>query len=1101
MWLTCLMSVAGLLSAADSSGSIITNAGFESWTAVKPGPDGLLSGWRLDTPPQLADSWTLNTAYPGQLLVGQRGPHSGQRFARIVASAEQTPHLYQMCKGLKAGAWYRVSAWTRGGPVACYCYEYGKSKFLGTVTVAQTTGTSDGWRLVSGYYRPPTDEYERSALAVSVPPGQTADVDDITVAAVQLADVPASAADVMWETDTLRLTVSPSGMLREFRAKPAGQDYSAGRTPFGILSVVRNGVSTPLHHLARQGDLLLAQFLDPEVKATLRVTPRKRHLLFEVVSVQPADVEQLTWTFPIRRLATVGSAFNATYDDTFGACLFGTTVNAFNGAGWHGRDVFSMGGGCTRKHGLAGAKFALVAAPADQFKPAIMETEKANGLPCPMLGGRWARDSEAVRRSYLFMVDAAEANIDRTIEYAKLGGFGMIIFLKDNWLSTHGHFQINRRNFPDGLASLKRAVDKIHAAGLGAGVHVFGPSISPNDPYVTPKPDDRLAAIACPPLAEAVDDKARTLTLAGEADVPPKKPRSAAFPGYYLRVGDEIVRYQEVEPGPPFRFTGCQRGTLGTKAAAHPAGTTVRGLLNLWGYFVVDPDSTLADEVVRNFGQVFNACDFDMVYFDASDGIHDAYGDRWYYLNKMHLGYYRQFRKDVLYQTSNGTGTDICWHLIPRSASADGHGDLKGYLDERWPGILGTADNWTRPDVGWYYIFTEVRPDQIEYVCAKVLGIDGSISIETSQSALEKHVYGRRMMDTLGRYEQCRLAGDFAESVRALLREPGKDFRVFGGPGNWNLCRAVYEQPRVVESLDGQQNVWTIRNDQPQPCSLAVEITCGTRNLPTADYDHPKSVTCETFDDAQPYRLEQTPTPQLREARGVRQTFEISSERPKIGPRSAVWSVKNSGDHGGWASVGRRFATPVNLGGSNALALWVHGDGGGEQLRIQLSDSAGRAATWLVPIGFHGWRLCTYGVADAPKLDWSKIAALQFWVQSLRVGMSAQVGLDDLRALPEVHTAGPLVAPTIEVNGRRLPLAKILTSGQGLSADNFEGVQMWTGGMQPGQRLEGDPAKFVLQPGENRITFTADAAVAYPGDVTVIVSRLWHLKPRDESTR
>ena len=27
------------------------------------------------------------------------------------------------------------------------------------------------------------------------------------------------------------------------------------------------------------------------------------------------------------------------------------------------------------------------------------------------------------------------------------------------------------------------------------------------------------------------------------------------------------------------------------------------------------------------------------------------------------------------------------WHILARSASADGHGDLKGYLDERSPGF------------------------------------------------------------------------------------------------------------------------------------------------------------------------------------------------------------------------------------------------------------------------------------------------------------------------------------------------------------------------------------------------------------------------------
>lgn len=1092
MGLTYLILTVGLLSAAEPTVAVITNGDFETWTTARPGSNGLVSGWRLDDPPQIPVGWSLNSIYTGQLHVGKEGPlgpHSGQHFVRIVA-ADNGAHLYQMCKGLQAGVWYRVSAWTRGGPVTLCCYEYGKSKFLGSSSVAQSTVSSEAWRLTTGYYRPPAGEYKASALAVCVAPGHPADVDDVSMEPIAGVDTPASAADMILETETTRLCLSPSGIVRQFRSKATGEDYSAGLSPLPVLSVVRKGVVVPLHHITCNGALLQAQFLDSDVKATLRVSTGKKHLLFEVVQVQPADVEEFRMEVPLRRLKTVAGAFNATYDERFGMCLFGATVNVFNRPVSHGSDVFAPRVTCTNKHGLTGARFALVAASAHDFQAAIMEAEQASGLPCPMLEGRWARDSVSVRRSYLFVVDATEANIDRTIEYAKLGHFGMIIFLKDNWLSTHGHYTINTRNFPDGLESLKRVVAKIHAAGMGAGVHVFGPSISPNDPYVTPLPDERLASVVCPPLTEAVDAKAATLTLASQPNLPPKAPRSAAFPGFHLRVGDEIIRYGDVEAGPPFRFLKCQRGALGTKPEPHPAGTSVRGLLTLWGYFLVDPDSTLADDLVRNFGQMMNACDFDMVYFDASDGINDAYLDRWYYLNKLHLGFYRQFRKDMLYQTSNGTGTDLCWHLIPRSASADGHGNIKGYLDQRWPGILGMEANLTRPDVGWYYMYTDVRPDQIEYVCAKVLGIDGSISIETSQAAMEKHTYGRRMVEMLGRYEECRLAGHFPAAVRSRLREPGKDFRLFQEGSRWKLYRAIYEPPRVVEHLDGKNNVWTIRNDEAQPCSVAVEITRGARTIPSADYDGPQTLTIETFDDAGPYQPEETLSPALRESVGARQTFAVSSPGAKVGPRWAVWKVKNGGDHGGWASVRRRFAQPLDLHAYKALGMWVRGDGEGATLRIQLRDTSGRLATWLVPVGFHGWRLCTYAITGTGALDWSKIDTLLFYVQGLPVGVSAEVGLDDLKALTEIHTTGPLVSPALEINGRRLPLSVNLAAGQGLTVDQLGGAHFWPGGMEPSQPLGIERTALVLKPGENRITFAAETTGGYPGDISVIVSRL-----------
>lgn len=1112
--MSSLFTVTLLLSACalGESKPLVANGGFELAAEAKPGTNGLVQGWRLGQPPRIPTGWSLNTAYPGELAVcetepGKPGAHAGQRFVRVAAPDHRSAHLYQMCPGLEAGKWYRVSAWVRGGSVALAFYEYLKSGKIGGQTVAQATAPGDDWKRIEGFYRPPVEGYLRSALAISTSSPQPVDVDDVAIEALALPEVPAGGADIAFETERLRMTISPQGFLREFRDKASGKDYAAGSTPFPILRMVRRGMTTPLHSLAREGDLLKAQFLDPELKASLRVTARKQHLLLEVVGVQPADAEELSLEFPIQRLKTVAGAFNGTYDDRFGACLLGTTVNAQQRMAAHGADVVGLGAGCTAKRGLVGARFALVAAPWEEFKPAIMEAERANGLPCPMLEGQWARDSQPVRRSYLFVVDAKESNIDQMIEYAKIGHFGMIIFLKENWLANHGHYQINTRNFPEGLESLKRAVAKIHAAGMGAGVHVFGPSISPNDPYITPRPDDRLAFVACPPLAEAVDARSPTLVLAGVPNLPPKAPRSDAFPGYYLRIGDEIIRYQEVESGAQTRFVRCQRGALGTKATPHPAGAEVKGLLTMWGYFLVDPDSTLADELNANFAAVFNACDFDMIYFDASDGINDAYLDRWYYLNKLHLGFYRKLKKDVLYQTSNGTGSGLVWHIVPRSASADGHGDLKKYLDERLPGMLGMAANFTRADVGWYYMYNDVRPDQIEYVCAKTIGLDGSISIETSQASMEKHPRARQMIEMVGRYEQCRLANYFPESVKERLREPGKDFKLFGDGAAWQLYRAAYEEPRFVEAIDGRQNVWTIKNELSVPCALGVEIACGFRSMPTSDYDQQGATTVETFDDASPYQRSEGDRMERflggagaatiavgTASAGVSANLVSSAEGAKVGPRCAVFTATNKGARGGWCATGRRLPKPLDLSRCQALGLWVDGDGKGETLRVQLRDAAGRAATWPVLISFQGWRLCVFRKAEAAGFDWSKAEYLVARIEGMAGGVSVRLGLDDVRALPELHPMPALAQPTVQVNGASVQFPVRLQSGQALTSAGPGGVEFWPGGMQAGRAVNVSTEVLLLEPGENRVTFTADTSAGYPGDVNVLLYRLWPME-------
>ncbi|NLX97343.1 MAG: hypothetical protein GXY83_14330 [Rhodopirellula sp.] len=1102
----CLLVLLCWACGADPSRPVMSNGDFEAVAPSQPGADGLVQGWKLGPAAQTPVAWTPNPAYPGTLLVAENRPgeqdaHGGKWFVRISAS-RNTAHLYQMCQGLKAGKWYRVSAWIRGGAASLSFYEYFTSGKIGGQGVLQSTVGQGDWKRVEGFYCPPTEGYVRSALAISVPPGQTVDVDDV---AIEALDLPAAAAGeaISLETDRVRLVLSPGGLLSALRLKSSEENYAVEGTPVPILHAVYRGVATPLYRLSREGDLIRAQFLDPEVRATLRVETRKQHVRFEVVEVQPADVEELTLRFPVRRLETVAGALNATYDDRFGMCLFGVTENTHQQTISHGADVVGLAAHCTRKHGIAGARFALVAAPRAEFEAAIMETERENGLPCPMLDGKWARISEPARKSYLFMVDAREDNVDRIIDYAKLGNFGTIIFLKSNWLTTHGHYQINTDSFPDGIASLKRAVAKIHAAGMGAGVHVFGPSISPNDPYITPKPDDRLAFIPCPPLAEAVDEKATVLVLTGQPDLPPKTPRNQAFPGYHIRVGDEIIRYRDLELEPAPRFVGCQRRALGTAAARHEKGAEVKGLITMWSYFLVDPDSTLADEVTTNFAAVFNECDFDMVYFDASDGISSANFDRWYYLNKMHLGYYRKFKKDVLYQTSNGTGSNLAWHIVPRSASADGHGDLKKYLDERLPIMQSMAANFTRADVGWYYMFADVRPDQIEYVCAKTIGLDGSISIETSLGTMQQHPRARQMIEMVGRYEECRLARFFPDRIRELLSEPGKDFKLFRDGDGWKLYRAVYQGPHYVESIDGGQNQWTIRNDLPVSCPLGVEIVRGSRDVPTSDYDQPGVVTVEPFDDVASFGwqgedrakryfpgADAVLTGEGAAAENVTLSLATTGDAARVGDRCTVLAATNAGPRGGWCAVAKKLPAPVDLSRCPAIGFWVDGDGKGENLRLQLHDAAGRSAVYNVPVSFEGWRLCVFKTAAAAGFDWSKTEHLLVWLQGMAGDTSLKVRLDDLRGIPELHAAPPLLQPTVEINGRRVTFPVQLGSMQALTSEGPGGVRFWPGGMQPSQAVDVPAERLMLQPGENRIRFSSDDEGAYPGDISVLLYRM-----------
>ena len=239
-------------------------------------------------------------------------------------------------------------------------------------------------------------------------------------------------------------------------------------------------------------------------------------------------------------------------------------------------------------------------------------------------------------------------------------------------------------------------------------------------------------------------------------DLPP--PAAGGFPGRYLRLGDEIVEYAATSAGPPFAFTGCTRGALGTTAAAHAAGSAPRHLATLYDLFLIDPDGPLVATVAAHLGQIVNAAGIDMVYFDGAGTPTNEYVQNWYYANRLFPACYAAFDHPVLVQTSMGPGRELDWHLVPRSASADGHGDIKWYLDRRTASIETIRRGFSVPDVGWYGFDVGRPPDYLEYVCAKCLGWGCGLSVQTFKSQLEQDPRARETMEMIGRYERCKRA-------------------------------------------------------------------------------------------------------------------------------------------------------------------------------------------------------------------------------------------------------------------------------------------------------------------------------------------------------
>lgn len=487
-----------------------------------------------------------------------------------------------------------------------------------------------------------------------------------------------------------------------------------------------------------------------------------------------------------------------------------------------------------KRRGVVPAQCALVAATAENWPKAVERMQRTAKIPSPKPGGGWRDSSQYVRDSYFFLTSFSVDEYEAALQFAKRGGFKQILLLQNSWCESTGRYRVNEKNFPGGTPTLRETIEKFRAEGIRFGLHLLAASVDADDPYLTPVPDKRFL------LGEST-----TLTADLSADPAektiPTGPEAAAFPvgedpymgsGQVARIDDELIRYGGVDEN---GLTDCERGLYGTKIAAHRKGAKVARFIRAYGYHLPDLDTDFIDEIAGNFARVANELPLDMIYFDGSELLQrPGDGSEWWYYNaRLHKAFYDKINdKNILYQASSCS--PYSWHMILRSASADGHDDLKAYLEERSGGFLGMKDNNMRLDVGWYYGYDRnATPDMYEYCLGTTIGYDASFSFQASVGAASKHPFIGEILDLIRTYEELRLSGRVPEETKALLRvDPalcgkktveernallGKrnDLRLeTAADGSKSFRRVVYPLWQEI-GADAASRTWELRVEKP----------------------------------------------------------------------------------------------------------------------------------------------------------------------------------------------------------------------------------------------------------------------------------------------
>jgi len=796
-------------------------------------------------------------------------------------------------------------------------------------------------------------------------------------------------------------------------------------------------------------------------------------------------------------------------DEAYAGCALAlnlqTKVNDIPGAS---RRLWAA---CYPRFGLVGAKVALIGCPPAELRGILQEAVSASPeLPHSPIGGPWALEADINRGSYLFNFGGmSEAKVDEWIQLARDLGFTQIDFHGGNSF-RFGDCVPNPKTYPKGWASFRAVIDRLHAAGLKAGLHTYAQFLDKRSKWVTPVPDPRLGKFATYTLAEALTTNATTVPVAESTkDI-------STITGFFERnsvtvqIDDELVTFAGVTKEPPYSFTGCKRGAHGTRVAPHAAGAKVHHLKERFGLFVPDGDSTLYAEVAAATADAFNAGGFDMIYLDALDGS-DIVGGRenaWHYQSKFAFEIWKRLKKPALMEMS--TFSHHLWLVRSRMGAWDHpNRSHKRFIDLHCAANQDLQRMFLPGHLGWWAVKTwgemqdePTYTDDIEYLCGKAIGTGCGLSLMgVNPGQTDSVAVFKRLAGIMRQYEALRHADYFDAATQAMLAEPGKEFTlVQDAEGRWRFRPVIYVRHKI-ENLEDWSRGWQVENPfAAQPVRLRLEVLNAI-----SPYDTPKSVTVADFTDLAEFSDRKANT-------GVTMELRPGTEQVKEGVPSATLTATNAGavsQTSAWAKVGKTFDPPLNLTDRQGLGLWVHGDGQGEILNVQLTspEHISRAVgDHYIPVDFTGWRYFELVEPEAERwqkftwpygwgysifrehVDYRQVATLSLWFNNLPPGKSVTCQVSAIHGLSvfsnRIHN------PKITIGGKTLVFPVEMETGSYIEFDppadckHYDKNGKFIGDVKP----QGDVP--TLAAGENQVEFHCDASAGVNSRARVTVSAL-----------
>lgn len=917
----------------------------------------------------------------------------------------------------------------------------------------------------------------------------------------------------VYSNEYVRLTFDKNGCVSSIREVVSERELVGMKVPF--VAVTRTD-GTVVNPTACEGDGTGGlRFVFPDGECRLAVTPFPGGWTFQTVSFSVRDCEQLTLGRVLPSCdKEKGGLSNIVMDDRSAVVLRGyvpeidmcedgaeSELAPTDRATWVG---------VRREFGFTGLRYGLAAGPADRILKMLEAMAVAAGMNQTGCGGPKSLRSDVNRGAYIFGTWMDFESADDWIRLMDKAGCRMLHL--HAWWLHRGSYEVNPYCFPNGMADMKKLVDRLHADGRRVSTHSLSAVVQFGDPHISPEWFDDLATDASYRLARPYRRGEAELWVVEKPASCHAKILNGGTNGNILRLGDDLLQYDDFTTEPPYKFTGVHVArepygdaqtydptqALGAEFASteggtgrqrvlsrteYQAGTRVDYLHHRYAEFVPKPGSRLAEELTDRLAEVFNTLELDGIYFDGSEAMPTRYGIDW--LRERTIAKLRPRNGTIVNSTSSRNPFNW-WNRSLAGTWDHPTFDPRGFNDRH---IRVYRDycraDFLRTDLGWWNTHAGSAmsrgyfSEEQDYVMCKAAANDFTISLQGPRPSDGPLAFSADLQLTIfGKWERARYARAFRPDLLERMKKPGEDWRFRQDEtGAWTVVPLECPRRRVATE---DRATWTVPMRGEGPVAMRVEALYAVDRTVNPVRVLDASHLCEVKKWAQ---------------QGVRFSAMVGADPEKGATIRLTAENASAVENASWAGIVRAFPEkdPAKFG--QVSSIWVKGDGSGATLNVQMRSRS--KSENYVKLDFTGWRKFDLFLRErdadlAEKFVWPyesprrlnnprlfmcpmdglEVSGVALYLNGIPRGKSVDVEVGAWEAYPQ--TRGELKDVFVAVNGAKVPVPFALKGGEFAELD----AGVWTHFAETGEPLErvGTDVAPTVRTGANEIRYAGRSA-------------------------